>query len=190
MKGTQLAREQGCIHLGRDSHPVEKYQNNHLAYYRNGSPDCREHGRCPGVRRNPSEERRGGGRRRREEAGGRRQGRSASSLVQVGPVVWALDVDPPHTLDPLPLPLFVLIQVVRAARCPAGGLQERIVRSSAVLGLVQQNIEGLLINPGLWELHLHSHNTQVRFVSITHCPPPLPPATSGRVTSSGPWDSF
>lgn len=84
----------------------------------------------------------------------------ACSLVEVGPVIRALDVDPPHTLDPLSL--LVFIQVVRATSCPTCGFQERVVRSSAVLGLVQQNIEGLLINPGLWELHLHSHKTQGR----------------------------
>lgn len=84
------------------------------------------------------------------------------SLVQVGPVVRALDVDPSHTLDPFPLPLLVFVQVVGAPRGPTSGLQERIVRSPAILGLIQQNIQGLLINPGFRELHLHPHEIRGR----------------------------
>lgn len=88
---------------------------------------------------------------------GQREGRRQAcpgSLVEVGPVVWALDVDPPHSLDPLPFPLLVLIQVMRASSCPTRGLQEGIVRSSAILGLIQQDIQGLLINAGFREFNL------------------------------------
>ena len=126
------------------------------------SPDSRGSGRRPEAGRNRSEQQ---GRRVEE-------GSSLScSLVEVGAVVRPLDVNPPHTPDPLPLSLLVFIQVVGASRRPACGLQKCVVRSSAVLGLVQQNIEGLLINPGLWELYLHSHRTQGRGVSITRPPP-------------------
>lgn len=45
----------------------------------------------------------------------------AGSLVQVGPVIWAFDVDPAYALYPFPLPLFVLIQVMGASSCPACG---------------------------------------------------------------------
>lgn len=86
----------------------------------------------------------------------------ACSLVEVGTVVGPLDVDPSNTLDPLPLPLLIFVQVVGAPSRPTCGLQECIVRSPAVLGLIQQNIQGLLINPGFRELHLHAHKIQGR----------------------------
>ena len=78
-------------------------------------------------------------------AGGRwgAAGAPTRSLVEVGPVVRALDVDPPHALDPLPFPLLVLVQVVGAPGRPTRGLQECVVRSPAILGLVQQNVQGL-----------------------------------------------
>lgn len=87
-------------------------------------------------------------------------GAPTRSLVEVGPVVGALDVDPPHALDPLPLPLLILVQVVGAPSCPTCGLQERVVRSPAILGLVQQNVQGLLVDPGFRELHLRPHKAQ------------------------------
>lgn len=83
----------------------------------------------------------------------------ARSLVEVGPVVGALDVDPPNSLYPLPFPLLVLVQVMGASSRPACGLQECIVRSSAVLGLIQQNVQGLLIDAGFGELNLCPPNT-------------------------------
>lgn len=84
------------------------------------------------------------------------------SLVEVGPVVRALDVDAPHALDTLPLPFLVLVQVVGAPGRPTCGLQECIVRSPAILGLVQQNVQGLLIDSGFRELHLRPHKAQGR----------------------------
>lgn len=92
----------------------------------------------------------------------------ACSLVEVGPVIWALDMDPPHSLDPLSLSLLVLVQVMRASSCPARGLQECIVRSSAVLGLIQQDIQGLLINAGFGELNLCPHKIHGKKVSKLH----------------------
>lgn len=93
----------------------------------------------------------GGGGRGRAEGG---QLVLARSLVEVGPVVGALDVDPPNSLYPLPFPFLVLVQVMGASSRPACGLQECIVRSSAVLGLIQQNVQGLLIDAGFGELNL------------------------------------
>lgn len=78
----------------------------------------------------------------------------ACSLVEVGPVIRALDMDPPHTLDPFAL--FILIQVVGAACGTTSSLQKCIVGASAILSLIQQNIQGFLINAGLRELHLCS----------------------------------
>lgn len=108
--------------------------------------------------------------RKAEERGGR-LGPLACSLVEVGPVVRTLDVDSPHTLDPLSLPLLVLIQVMGAPGCSTCGLQERIVRSPAILGLIQQNIQGLLINTGFRELNLCPHKTQGKHVSMGHTQP-------------------
>jgi hypothetical protein len=96
--------------------------------------------------------------------------------VEVGPVIWALDMDPPHALDPLPLPLLVLVQVMRTSSCPARGLQEGIVRSSAILGLVQQDIQGLLINAGFRELNLCP--TKYMVGTLAGCTWPLPHTTS------------
>lgn len=87
---------------------------------------------------------------------------SPGSLVQVGPVIGALDVDPPHALDALPL--LVLLQVVGAPCSPSRGFQEGIVRPPPILGFVQKNVQGLLINSGLWELHLAAKEEKV-----THC---------------------
>lgn len=78
----------------------------------------------------------------------------ARSLVEVGPVIWTLDVDPPHSFNPLPFSFLVLVQVMGASSCPTCGLEKCIVRSSAILGLVQQNVQGLLINAGFGELNL------------------------------------
>lgn len=77
----------------------------------------------------------------------------ARSLVEVGPVIWTLDVDPPHSFNPLPFSFLVLVQVMGASSCSTCGLEECIVRSSAILGLVQQNVQGLLINAGFGELN-------------------------------------
>lgn len=72
--------------------------------------------------------------------------------MQVGPVIGALDVDPPHALDALAL--LVLLQVVGAPCSSSRGFQEGIVRPPPILGFVQQNVQGLLVNSGFWELHL------------------------------------
>lgn len=45
----------------------------------------------------------------------------ACSLVEVGPIVGPLDMNPPHTFNPLPLPFFVFIQVMGSSSCPACG---------------------------------------------------------------------
>lgn len=79
--------------------------------------------------------------------------------MQVGPVIGAFDVDPPHTLDALPL--LVLLQVVGASCSPSCGFQEGIVRPSPVLGFVQKNVQGLLVNSGFWELHLAGREEKV-----------------------------
>lgn len=84
---------------------------------------------------------------------------SPGSLVQVGPVIRALDVDPPHALDALPL--LVLLQVVGAPCSPSCGFQEGIVRPPPILGFVQKNVQGLLVNSGFWELHLAGREEKV-----------------------------
>lgn len=170
-------------------HFVKKYQNNHLACYKSVS-DSRGSGRCPKAC--TGSEGAGAG-----AEGGQKAGCSACSLVEVGPVIWALDMDPPHALDPLPLSLLILVQVMRASSCPACGLQEGIVRSSAILGLVQQDIQGLLINAGFGELNLCPHKIHGRNVSrpSTHGHHLTPGSPAPRLTMqsqgvhSAPWMS-
>lgn len=85
--------------------------------------------------------------------------------MEMRPVIGALDVDPPHALDALPL--FVLIQVMGAACCPTRGLQQGVVGASAILRLVEQNIQRLFIYASFGELHLDAQNRQ-RLGEVRH----------------------
>lgn len=67
-------------------------------------------------------------------------------------IIRSLDVDPAHTVDTFTL--LILIQVVRASRSTPCRLQQRVVGPAAVLTLVQQDVQRLLIDPCLGELHL------------------------------------
>lgn len=81
-------------------------------------------------------------------------GRASCSLVQVGPVIGSLDVNPPDPLDPLPLSILIFLGVVGTPCCSARGFQQCVVGPSAVLGLIEQNIQCLLVDPGFGELNL------------------------------------
>lgn len=74
------------------------------------------------------------------------------SLVVMRAVVRSLDVDPAHALDTFTL--LILIQVVRASCSAPCRLQQCVVGSAAVLTLVQQDVQRLLVDPRLGELHL------------------------------------
>lgn len=57
-----------------------------------------------------------------------------------------------------------------ATSCPSCGFQERVVGSPPVLGLVQQNVQCLLVNSGFWELHLPAPRETRSLSAITsHC---------------------
>lgn len=110
-------------------------------------------------------------------------GRASRSLVQVGPVVGSLDVDPPDPLDPLPLSLLIFVGVVGTPGCSARGFQQCVVGSSAVLGFIEQNIQCLLVDPGFGELNLResgpraSHACGRRATTLARPPRPhlVPP---------------
>lgn len=70
----------------------------------------------------------------------------------VSAVIRALDMDPPHSFNALPL--FVLVHVVGTTCSAPCGFQQRIVRSAAILRLIQQDVKGLFIDASLWELNL------------------------------------
>lgn len=70
----------------------------------------------------------------------------------VSAVIRALDVDPPHSFNALSL--FVFIDVVGTPCGTPCGLQQCIVRSTAILRLIEQDVEGLFIDASLWELNL------------------------------------
>lgn len=89
-------------------------------------------------------------------AGGKGPAHRSRSLVQMSAVIGALDVDPADPLDALTL--LVLLQVVGAPGCPPGGLQQRIVGTSAVLGFVEQDVQGLFVDSGFWEFNLEMPN--------------------------------
>lgn len=67
-------------------------------------------------------------------------------------VVRPLDVNPTDSLDSFSL--FVLVQVMRSARGAPCGLQQGVVWTPPIMGLVQEDVEGLLIDTSLWELNL------------------------------------
>ena len=71
---------------------------------------------------------------------------SQGLLVVVCAVVGPLDVDPAHPVNAL----LIFVQVVRVAGGTPCGLQRSVVRTPPVLGLIQQDVEGLLVDP----LHL------------------------------------
>ena len=75
-----------------------------------------------------------------------------SLVVVVRAIVGPFDVDPANPVDAVAL--VVLVQVVGAAGRAPRGLQEGVVRAAPVLGLVQQDVEGLLVDASLGELHL------------------------------------
>lgn len=81
-----------------------------------------------------------------------KRGETAGSLVVVSAVIRALDVDPPHSFNALSL--FVLVDVVGTPCGAPCGLQQCIVRSTAILRLIEQDVEGLFIDASLWELNL------------------------------------
>lgn len=93
-----------------------------------------------------------------------REARGARSLVVVSAVVRSFDVNSANSLDALPL--LVLIEMVRSTCGAPCGLQEGIVWASAIVGLVQQDVEGLLINSGFWELYLPEEREQHNQASV------------------------
>lgn len=70
--------------------------------------------------------------------------------VVVCAVVGPLDVDLTHPVNAL----LVFVQMVRADGGNPRGLQQSVVGTPPVLGLVQQDVEGLLVDSRLRELHL------------------------------------
>lgn len=80
-------------------------------------------------------------------------------------VVGSLDVDPAHTVDSFAL--LVLVQMVRASRSAPCRLQKSVVGPAAVLTLVQQDVQRLLVYPCLGELHLwYSGATDTDYNSV------------------------
>jgi len=53
------------------------------------------------------------------------------------------------------LSLFILIQMIRSSCSAPCGLQQGIVRTPPIVGLVQEDVEGLLIDSCLRELNLN-----------------------------------
>ena len=74
----------------------------------------------------------------------------------------SFDVDSAHPLDTL----LVLVQVVRAACSAPGGLQQGVVRTPAVLRLVQQDVQGLLIDACLRKLNLREQGVTLPHLSL------------------------
>lgn len=84
-------------------------------------------------------------------------------------IIRSLDVDSAHSLHTFTL--LILIQVVRASRSAPCRLQQCIVRPTAVLTLVQQDVQCLLIDPCLGELHLCSSRDAVRLIQQKNIQP-------------------
>ncbi len=74
------------------------------------------------------------------------------SLVVVRAIIGSLDMNPTNSLDTFSL--LVLIQMMRSPCGAPCGLQQGIIWTSPVMGLVEEDVEGLLIDSCLWELHL------------------------------------
>ena len=75
---------------------------------------------------------------------------SQGFLVVVCAIIGPLDVDPTDPVNAL----LVLVQVVRAASGTPRSLQQSVVRTPPILGLIQQDVEGLLVDSCLREFHL------------------------------------
>lgn len=87
-------------------------------------------------------------------AGQRRRLAGRRSLMVVCAVIGALDVNPTDPLDSISL--LVLVQMMRTSCSAPCCLQQGIVWTPSIMWLVQQDVEGLLIDPGLRELNLAS----------------------------------
>lgn len=72
------------------------------------------------------------------------------SLVVVSAVIRSFDMNPTNSLNPL----LVLIQMMRSSCGAPCGLQQGIVWTPPIVGLVQKDVKGLFIDSSLWELHL------------------------------------
>lgn len=70
----------------------------------------------------------------------------------VSAVIRSFDMNPANSLDPFSL--LILIQMMRSPCCTPCGLQQGIVWTSPIMGLIQEDVEGLLIDTSLWELNL------------------------------------
>lgn len=67
-------------------------------------------------------------------------------------VIRSFDMNPANSLDSFSL--LILIQMMRSPCCTPCGLQQGIVWTSPIMGLIQEDVEGLLIDSSLWELNL------------------------------------
>lgn len=78
----------------------------------------------------------------------------ARLVSQLAVVVGAvpLDVDAAHAVAQLEAVVVLTVRGLAAAA--AGGLQQGVVGDTG--GLVQQHVQGLLVDPGLGELHLQN----------------------------------
>ncbi len=74
------------------------------------------------------------------------------SLVVVCAVVGAFDMNPTNSLNSFSL--LILVQMMRSSRSAPCGLQQGIVWTPAIMGLIQEDVEGLFIDSSLGELHL------------------------------------
>lgn len=75
---------------------------------------------------------------------------SQGLLVVVCAIVGPLDVDPADPVNAL----LVLVQVVRSASGTPRSLQQSVVWTPPILGLIKQDVEGLLVDSCLREFHL------------------------------------
>lgn len=67
-------------------------------------------------------------------------------------VIRSFDVNPTNSLNSFSL--IILIQMMRSSCSAPCGLQQGIVGTPPVMGLIQEDVEGLLIDSSFGELHL------------------------------------
>lgn len=75
-------------------------------------------------------------------------------------VIWSFDMNPTNTLNSFSF--VILIQMMRSSGGASCGFQQCIVWTPSIVGLIQEDVEGLLIDSSLRELHLGEKSMTVK----------------------------
>lgn len=80
------------------------------------------------------------------------------SLVMVCAVIRAFDMNPTNSSNGL----FVVVQMARSSCSAAGGFKQSVVWTPPIVGFIQKNVEGLLIDACFRKLNLNVLQTTLK----------------------------